>query len=590
MTWLWAAAAALPVAWAVALAGAASGTGERRRTLRRRLLRTSLLSLAPALALAVLGPAAGPLDLPWAFLGVTAELDDVGRPLLLVAVVLYGAALAATADSRTHRKAVLGALLLVCFVGNATVLVAADAATFYLGYALMSIPAYGLVVHERTDAARRAGRAYLVLTLVSEMAVLAGVLLVVLAGGMRLADAPAAVAGSPHLGVTVGLLLLGFGIKAGLAPLHVWLPVAHPAAPPPASAVLSGAMIKAGLVGWLRFLPLGEVALPGWGTLLVVLALLGAFGVLVPGVLTADPKVALAYSSVSQMGFIGVLVGVALLEPTLAEACVLAAVVYAVHHGAAKGGLFLSVTVWRFHGRGRLRVPLLAGMALLALAVAGAPLGSGSVAKYAAKQALEPSTFDVVDLVATLPLVGTVSTLLLARAAVRLLPSTPADAWGVDASVLTWAVLVVGGTVATWALAGLWAPVVATPGLDPVTTWDATWPVLLGLALTALAVAASRRDLLPRALAHPDGTLVPAGDVLVPAERAAAAALRVADRAARATGRTRDRAAARARAVLARAPVGPVDRLEDLLSAWVPAGAAVLVVAGLVGLVLGGAP
>ena len=61
------------------------------------------------------------------------------------------------------------------------------------------------------------------------------------------------------------LLVIGFGIKLGVVPLHFWLPLAHPVAPTPASAVLSGAMIKAGLLGWMRFLPLGEVAMPKWG-------------------------------------------------------------------------------------------------------------------------------------------------------------------------------------------------------------------------------------------------------------------------------------------------------------------------------------
>ncbi|MDQ7994010.1 MAG: proton-conducting transporter membrane subunit, partial [Propionicimonas sp.] len=446
----------------------------------RRLGRVAPLSLLPAAALAVLGPAAvGTVDAPWLLLGVTTTLDPVARPLLLMSVVLYAAALTAAAESGVRRTAVLSALLLVCFVGSTAVFVAGDVATFYVGYSVMSVAAYGLVVHGRDRSALRAGRAYLVLTMVSEMAVLVALLLVVDVGGPLLADAPAAVAASPHRSAIIGLLLLGFGIKAGTFPLHGWLPLAHPAAPPPGSAVLSGAMIKVGLVGWLRFLPLGEVAVPGWGTALVVLALVGAFGALVPGVLTDDPKVSLAYSSVSQMGFLGVLVGVALTAPELAAACVAATVVYAVHHGVAKGGLFLSITVWRLHGAGPLRPYVLGGMALLALAVVGAPLGSGAVAKYAAKQALYPAGFDVVDLAALLPLVGTVSTLLVVRAAVRLGHTALPGRAGLDAAMVSWTVLVLGGTVATWFLAGTWFPGLHVPALDAVSLWDALWPVLL---------------------------------------------------------------------------------------------------------------
>lgn len=586
MTWLWLLAVLAPAGCAAALALVAlRPPGDPAR---RRLVRAAPVSLLPAAALAVVGPAAGDLDLPWLLLGTSASLDPVGRPLLLAAAALYAATLATAAHARGGRAAALAALLLTCFVGNATAFVAADAATFTAGYAVMSVAAYGVVAHDRTAAARRAARAYLTLGVVSEVAVLAAVVLVVHAGGLRLADAPAAVAASPHTGTIVGLLLLGFGIKAGLVPLHGWLPLAHPAAPPPGSAVLSGAMVKAGLVGWLRFLPLGEVALPGWGTTLVVLAFVGAFGALVPGVLARDPKVALAYSSVSQMGFAAVLVGVALLAPDLAPACVLASVVYAVHHGMAKGGLFLSVAVWRRHGGGRCRGLVVAGTAMLGLAVAGAPLGSGSVAKYAAKQAVGPAPLDVVDITALLPFVGTVSTLLLARAAVRLLAGPEPGRDGLDAPLITWVLLVCGGTAATWWLADRWSPLLRVPRLDAVTLWDAAWPVLLGLALAGVAWAVGRAGLLPRRVAtgEPEPA-VAAGDVLVPAERAVGRLLAALPDAGDRLGAARDRtqaAAVRAGGALGR--VDPVGRAEGRLTGWVPSGVAVLAVAAATGIVL----
>src|SRR5699024_2367349 len=150
--------------------------------------------------------------------------------------------------------------------------------------------------------------------------------------------------------------LVGFGVKAGTVPLHVWLPLAHPAAPPAASAVLSGAMVKAGLVGWLRLLPSGPdqtgltdgaipqtVAIFGW--VLLVSALAGGFASAVLGVLQNDPKVVLAYSTISQMGFTTAVVAVGLIEPEFGDVTAAAAVLYAVHHGLAKGALFLGVPV-----------------------------------------------------------------------------------------------------------------------------------------------------------------------------------------------------------------------------------------------------
>lgn len=591
MTALWIVSLALPAGLGIVLALAGAARGAAARRVRARMVAVSGLTTLPAGVLALLADTGDRLELPWLLLGSHLQLDEVAQPLLLVASLLYAAALVAVHVARLERADALAGFLLVCFVGNALVFTAADVATFYLGFAVMSFAAYGLVLHDRSPAAERAGRVYLVLTVLSELLVLAAVVLVAAEGGAMLADAPGAVAASEHRDLLVLLLLAGFGIKAGTVPLHVWLPLAHPAAPPPASAVLSGAMVKAGLVGWLRFLPLGEVSLPVWGVALTSLALVGAFAALPLGAVTSDTKVALAYSSVSQMGFLAVLVGTALADPELAEACALAAVVYAVHHGLAKGALFLGITVWGTHGGGPLRWWVLGGLGLAALAVAGAPLGSGAVAKYAAKQAVDPAGglfgLELIDL---LPLVGTASTILLARAGWLLLTrGSRAGAQGVDSELLGWSLLVVVGGPVTWVAAERWAPVVAVPGLDAVTLWDATWPLLLGLLVSAATWAAWRRGLLGDDLLREAERLLPAGDLVVPEE----AALR---RLARARRRLGDRVAARGSAV-ASAVSGPaatayaatvrgLDRGEDLLERWRVAGGAILATGALVTLVL----
>ncbi|MCE0487990.1 proton-conducting transporter transmembrane domain-containing protein [Ornithinimicrobium sediminis] len=552
MSALWVVAVLAPVTTVLLLAVVGLGPREVSARGRTTLVRWAPLAVLPAGLLALAGPRAGAVDVPWLVLGTRLEVDELGRPLLLLAVLLYGVALVAVRPGRTTRAPVLSGFLLMSFVGNAGVFVAADTVTFYLCFTVMSLAAYGLVVHENTASARRAGRVYIVLAVASEMFILAGLLLVVQEGGLLVADAADVVAGSEARGVIVLLLLLGFGVKAGTVPLHVWLPLAHPAAPPAASAVLSGAMLKAGLVGWLRYLPLGEVAMPGWGATLVVLAVLGAFLAVPAGLLQADPKVALAYSSISQMGFLSVLVGVALARPDLAEACVVAAVLYAVHHGLAKGALFLGVGVWRAHGAGPARPWVLVGLGVAALAVAGAPLSSGAVAKYAAKQSVGSATVLGVDLALLLPLVGTGSTLLLARGGWLLLRGRRDERPGDLATLVAWSVLVVGGITLTWLLAGRWVPVESVPGLEPVTLWDAAWPVLLGLGLAGLGWWLSARERLPAWAAHPDGRLLPPGDLLVPEEAMVRRLLHLERRV--------EVAVARARQVLGRAGLFVADR------------------------------
>lgn len=576
-TWqmlLWTAAVGAPLL--VVLVLLATSQFNLRRTVHviRFVDQWASLALLPTALLALLGPAAGRVDVPWLLSGTGLAVDGLARPLLLVVVLLYGAALLAVHSSQTRRAPTLIGFLVACFMGNAGLLVADDAMTFYVSFSLMSLAAYGTVVHTGTRAARRAGRIYLILTLLSEMIVLAALVLIIDAGGLQIADAPAAVAASAHTDLIIGLLLAGFGIKSGLVPLHIWLPLAHPAAPPPASAVLSGCMIKAGLIGWIRFLPLGEAEFSSWGTLLTVLALVGAFGVLPFGLLQSDLKIPLAYSSISQMGLIGVLIGIALSTPELAQACVLAAVLYAVHHGLAKGGLFLGITVWSIHGSSRARPLVLVTLAVMAVAVAGAPFSSGAIAKYAAKQAVDPETFAGVDLVSLLPWVGTVTTLLLARTGYLLIRTTkrqPAHRPGL--TLVSWLVLAVGGVALSWYLGARWAPVVQAPGLSAEAIWDATWPLLVGLGAAVLWWWASATERLPRRLQAQHLPALPAGDLVVGADWSAQQIASAWAAGGRWAQRLDPRPGVVARlGALARRGGTTADRSEFVLAGWVASG------------------
>ncbi len=142
------------------------------------------------------------------------------------------------------------------------------------------------------------------------------------------------------------LALLGFGTKAGLAPLHVWLPEAHPAAPSPVSALMSGALIKTGVYGFLR--ALGWLGAPPawWGWLLLGLGALTALGGAAYALAQSDLKRLLAYSSIENIGliFIGIglgLMGRAVGAPAVAALGFAAAILHAWNHSLAKGLLFL---------------------------------------------------------------------------------------------------------------------------------------------------------------------------------------------------------------------------------------------------------
>lgn len=591
---IWIIAFTLPLLISVAIALlSAVGTGTARR-LRQQCTRFAWVSVVPA-GVAAIADSGERHEVDWLLLGTTLQIDNIALPLVLLAVVLYGLALAFTIRAKTDRPHILTAFLLACFIANVGVFAAADLVTFYLSFAAMSFLGYAIVVHSRTEAARRAGAIYIVLTVFGETAVLSALLLIASGGVDLLADAPAAVAASPHSGLIIVLLLIGFGVKAGTVPLHVWLPLAHPAAPTPASAVLSGVMLKAGVAGWLRLLPLGEGSgEPVWGAVLIMLALVGGLLAVPLGLLHSDPKVILAYSSISQMGFIAAILGAALLAPELAPACIAAAVLYSVHHGLVKSSLFLSVQAWDSERMPRWVVCV--GVIAAGLALVGVPLSSGYFAKYSAKNAIESvvvpgsSALEIADV---LTWFGLGSTLLLARFVTVLLardrrPHPTARTR--DAALLLVALTPILPVVI---LAQQMSPPLEPPEWFALSTWwTQMWPLLLGLLLSiAAARITSRPGLQAVRLAHPQGDIVPAGDLIVVEERASLALTRQLGRASRRLGELVHGAA---RAAQQRAPSGRTfSRAGRWIGRWTVSGillmtivAALLIVA--VGLYGGG--
>jgi formate hydrogenlyase subunit 3/multisubunit Na+/H+ antiporter MnhD subunit len=452
-----------------------------------RPVRSWLLVIAPlpALSLGLLGPPGPSPRLPWLLLDASLDLTVAARPLLVMTAAVWAVA-GASARQLSRERPSFAALFLLTMAGNVGLLLAGDVVTFYVLFAWMTFAAYGLVVHDRSPAARRAGRVYVVLGVLGEVALLGGLVLAVShAGDTGMAEVAASLGEAQHRDLIVGLLVAGFGVKAGLVPLHVWLPLAHPAAPVPASAALSGTMIKAGLVGWLQILPLGEVALPRWGTTLIMLGLVGTGLGVVAGTVQSDPKVLLAYSSISQMGLITSVVGVGLLAPASGTLASLAAVTYAVHHGFAKATLFLGVGVHKAGVNARRHRLLIGGMILAALALAGAPLTSGWIAKQLVKDAVDllpGGAAGQLTLVLSLASVGT--TILMARLVWLIREPTRAVS-GSWAGFGPWTAGVIVMAVGSWLLPTV-VPMPLAPG--PFTrsgVWDGLWPVLLGLALSA---------------------------------------------------------------------------------------------------------
>jgi formate hydrogenlyase subunit 3/multisubunit Na+/H+ antiporter MnhD subunit len=231
----------------------------------------------------------------------------------------------------------------------ALVLIADDAYFFMVAWESMALTSYFLVTTEHHDAQiRRAGFIYLLIAHVGAIAIL--LCFGVLHGGqgdytfdaMRLAELPSGWATAAFL-----LALVGFGAKAGIVPLHVWLPEAHPAAPSPVSALLSGVMLKTAIYGLFR---VTYDLLPSihweWGLITLVIAVVTTlFGVLF-ALMQHDLKRLLAYHSVENIGIILIGFGLSLIyigtgHPVLAVLGLIAALYHTLNHAVFKALLFL---------------------------------------------------------------------------------------------------------------------------------------------------------------------------------------------------------------------------------------------------------
>lgn len=492
---------------------------------RRLALNLAPLTTMPAIVGPLLTGTAG-LDVPWLVLSSSFSMEGASRPLVLGAGVLYAAALAAVAwlprEDRGSRPESLVAFLLASFVGNIGVYLAADLVTFYLSFTVMSFAAAGAIIHTRTAKAARATVIYLVMSVLSETALLAAFIMIGATGATEVAELSGAVTDTANPGLTLALLITGFGIKAGLFPLHVWLPLAHPAAPPAASAVLSGVMVKAGFFGWLRFLPTtdeGDAAtsetIATAAEVFIALALIGALASVIPGALNRDPKVVLAYSTISQVGFLAGLLGAGMLTPEAAPAVAAAALVYALHHGFAKGALFMGVGVVQHHWAGGRRVLVAVGMGWAMLALAGAPLTSGAFAKYLGKYAAEDTTVLGIGLDVWLTLVATASTILLIRLLWLLRRQENSPRARADGELVGWVGVCLAGLILPFVVGVRWLGQ-DLPAAEFSTLWDMIWPILLGAGIAAAGWWISRRR--SDADAVPGAELLPAGDLVVPAE------------------------------------------------------------------------
>ena len=403
------------------------------------------------------------------------------------------------------RSVFLGIAFNVLLLSVELVFIAADVITFLFAWELMTLATAALVATEYENLeTRRAAYLYLVMSHVGTGALIAAFfMLATTSGSVSLATLLAGnVLAGPTRDIVFVLFFMGFGVKAGIIPLHIWLPEAHPAAPTGISALMSGVLIKTGIYGIVRFCAFGLGTPPLlWGVLVLVVGGVSAVLGVLYALMQHDLKRLLAYHSIENIGIILLGVGAGMIaaaggQPGLAAVGIAAGLYHVLNHAVFKGLLFLSAgsvvvatgtrQIEEFGGLLR-RMPVTGACFLIgAVAISGLPPLNGFASEWLAFQALlhgfQASTEPLVHLLypiaaAMLALTGALAAACFVKAfgvSFLALPRSPAAAAAHEAGAsMLWpqamlaTLCVLLGVFPGVVLSVLSAVMVSLPGLQP---------------------------------------------------------------------------------------------------------------------------
>lgn len=348
------------------------------------------------------------LGLPW--LPWHIRFDSLSGFFFLIigiavsAVSLYGPGYVSAYDEKQHPFAVLGLFTGLFVTGMLLVLLANDAFMFMISWELMSVASYFLVAFQHENSAnRRAAFLYLLMAEVGALAIILGFgVLASFSDGLTFDALREAKLSTNWASIAFVLALFGFGMKAGLVPVHIWLPEAHPVAPSHISALMSGVMLKVALYGLIRFCfdLLGEVFWQ-WGVVLLVIGTISALGGILYAMMQTNLKRLLAYSSVENIGIIFMVLGISMIfmdngYPQLAALGLLAALFHAFNHALFKNLLFLGAGIIH-HQTHELNIDMMGGLIkkmpqtsflflIACMSISSLPLFNGFVSEWLAFQ------------------------------------------------------------------------------------------------------------------------------------------------------------------------------------------------------------
>ncbi|MBI5416846.1 hypothetical protein HZA55_02710 [Candidatus Poribacteria bacterium] len=339
-------------------------------------------------------------NLPVFVYGLELAIDGLSFLFLLITTLIWFLSMifAKAYMEHEHNKKRYYFFSLLTLACNLGVLMGRDLFTIFIFFELMGMLSYILIVHTEKEEAFQAGKKYISMTILGGLCLLMGIFLYFQISGTLDIYSFSDSSSTPFLkSITLITLLIGFGVKAGMLPLHVWLPDAHPAAPTPASAVLSGVMIKVGAYGIIRVtqLPLftstRDLFQSQMGYFIIWIGIATMFVGVVLALLQSNAKRLLAYHSVSQMGYILMGIGCASYLGSKGAIGIAGSVFHILNHALFKSALFFAAgavylqtheyNLYNLGGLSR-KMPYLALFTVIAACgIGGIPVFNGYISK-----------------------------------------------------------------------------------------------------------------------------------------------------------------------------------------------------------------
>ena len=287
--------------------------------LRSYLPRPCFVALLPAIVIIAAAPQFVVLEIPWLLFGTTFGIDEMSRQLLVMSIIIWAASGAYLYGCKNYSsEGRFTTYFMLTLAANMGAIIATDMMTFFVFATLMSYAFYALLVSGEGEDAQQSGRVYLSLMIIADL-VLFEVLLIAAAVNDDLGFTAVhfMMAQSPSLQLYLSMILIGFGIKAGLWPLHFWLAMVFCSSRPAVTLLIGGVPIAIGLLGMVRWLPIGEINSPFTGMVMQSLGIAAMLYAVLAGLIRRQLNNLAVNAVIISTGFYVSALGTGLADPAL---------------------------------------------------------------------------------------------------------------------------------------------------------------------------------------------------------------------------------------------------------------------------------